>query len=57
MAVDNFSRDIAEKQPSKPREDLVRHILYFFIKCFMTVARQFYVMLNFISFILVRIFL
>jgi len=23
MAVDNFSRDIAEKQPSKPREDLI----------------------------------
>jgi hypothetical protein len=29
MAVDNLSREIAEKQPSKPREDLVRHIPYF----------------------------
>jgi len=35
MAVNNFSRDIAEKQPAKPREDLVRHIPYFLIKCFM----------------------
>jgi hypothetical protein len=28
MAADNYSSAIAEKQTSKPREDLVRYILF-----------------------------